>query len=218
MLANALHFHATWTKGLFAEALKSVAPFSPPAGPKVSVPMIVESQSTFDVAVTREYSAVQLPYTTGRYAALLVEPSAGTMGAFLASLTPAGLENIAAGIKPEVVNFSMPDLTLSSRPLLNSPLSALGMGPVFDNADFSPMLGPAGATNQALALVQQAAALKVNQWGTDAAAATGSVAIPTDLRSVWGTISFNHPYLFLIRDLKTGTILFSSVVNNPAAG
>jgi serpin B len=218
VLANALHFHAAWTKELFAEALPEVEPFYPPAGPRVSVPMIVDSQGTFDAAVSPDYSAVQLPYTNGRYAALLLEPTAGTMASFLSSLTPASLETVVSALRSEPVDFEMPDLNLTSRPLLNRPLSALGMGPVFAGADFSPMLGPAGATNQALALVQQAAALKVNQWGTDAAAATGAVAIPTDKMSVWATISFDHPYLFLIRDTKTGTILFSSVVNNPAAG
>ncbi|HKH88835.1 MAG TPA: serpin family protein [Acidimicrobiales bacterium] len=217
VLANALHFHAAWTRNLFASAVQKNELFHPASGPSVSIPMIVDSQDTFDAGVTSEYSAVQLPYTNGRYAALLVEPTS-TMAGFLRSLTPTRLAAIAAGLKPQFVALSMPDLTLSSRPLLNRPLSALGMGAVFVNADFSPMLGQAGATNQALALVQQASALKVNQWGTDAAAATGSVVIPTAAHQVSTTISFDHPYLFLIRDRHTGTILFSSVVNNPAAG
>jgi len=218
VLANALHFHAAWTKGLFLQATVANEAFYPSTGRAVSVPMILDPQGTFEAGVASDYAAVQLPYTNGRYAALLVEPTAGTVASLLTSLTPSRLSSIVSGLKSEFVNFSMPNLTLSSRPLLNAPLAALGMGPVFSNADFSPMLGPVGTTNQALALVQQAVTLDVNRWGTDAAAATGSVVTPVAAHRVAATISFNHPYLFLIRDTKTGTILFSSIVNNPAAG
>jgi serpin B len=109
----------------------------------------------------------------------------------------------------------MPELKLSTLEKLKGPLSAMGMGQAFEAADFSPMLG--FRPNQAVGGVQQAATLDVNRWGTDAAAATGASAISTAARRVSFTIDFNHPYLFLIRDTKTGTILFSSVVNNPAA-
>jgi serpin B len=64
--------------------------------------------------------------------------------------------------------------------------------------------------------VQQAATLDVNKWGTDAAAATGSSVSSSAAHVGGAAIAFDHPYLFLLRDTKTGAILFSSVVNNPA--
>jgi serpin B len=111
----------------------------------------------------------------------------------------------------------MPELKLASNTSLIDPLATMGMAPVFVNADFSRMLGAFGATNQAVGVVQQAVTLNVNQWGTDAAAGTVVSVIPSDAHSST-PIAFNHPYLFLIRDTRTGTLLFSSVVNNPAAG
>jgi serine protease inhibitor len=57
----------------------------------------------------------------------------------------------------------------------------------------------------------------VNRWGTDAAAGTGVSVVPTDAHTSQA-ITFDHPYLFVIRDTVTGTILFSSVVNDPTKG
>jgi serpin B len=167
-------------------------------------------------SVTPAYDAVQIPYTNGRFAALLVEPTAGSMTSFLRTLSATSLAAITTSLRDKSVALSMPELELAAREMLDGPLSAMGMARAFEEADFSPMLG--SSPNQAIGHVQQAATLDVNRWGTDAAAATGVSVISTATRRSDFTISFNHPYLFLIRDTKTGTILFSSVVNNPAAG
>jgi len=215
VLANALHFHAAWQKGLLAEAAIDNEPFYLASGGSVSVPMIVDSGAVLPVEETSTYDAVQLPYTNGRYAALLLEPTQGSVASLLAELTAGRLASITGALRSDVVNFAMPKLALSVNHSLEAPLSAMGMAETFYSADFSPMLGAVGAVNQAVGGVQQAATLDVNQWGTDAAAATGVSVIPTLARQST-TIAFNHPYVFLLRDTKTGVILFSSVVNNPA--
>jgi serine protease inhibitor len=217
VLANAMHFHAAWQQQLFAEASVQGEPFFTAAGSRVSVPMLTDTpQASLLASGTPAYDAVQLPYTNGRFAALLIEPTSGSMSSFLRMLSPAYLVNLTRSLRDEVVNLSMPELKLSARERLDAPLSAMGMGQAFETADFSPMLGP--LPNQAVGGVQQAASLDVNKWGTDAAAATGVNAISTAERQAGITIAFDHPYLFLIRDTKTGTILFSGVINNPAAG
>jgi serpin B len=215
VLANALHFHAAWQQDLFSDALVNKAPFYPAAGASVAVPTIAaQSEVPFDQAPA--YNAVQLPYTNGRFAALLIEPTTGSMGTFLSALDAARLSSIVGSLASGEINLSMPELNVSSLGSLDRPLSSMGMAQAFDSADFSPMLGAAGAINQEVGGVKQAVTLDVNQWGTDAAAATGVSAVGTAARVVSATIAFNHPYLFLIRDVKTGTILFSSVVDNPA--
>jgi serpin B len=64
--------------------------------------------------------------------------------------------------------------------------------------------------------VKQQATLRISRWGTVAAAATAAVFEPT-AASLTQPVIFNRPFLFLIRDTKTGAILFESAVNNPAA-
>ena len=217
VLANALHFHAAWQHGLFQDASVEPEPFFTPAGTRESVSMVVDTgtQDSFPASESSTYDAVQIPYTNGRFAALLIEPTSGSMSSFLRLLSAEYLSTLTKSLRDEAVNLTMPELKLSTLEKLKGPLSAMGMGQAFEAADFSPMLG--FRPNQAVGGVQQAATLDVNRWGTDAAAATGASAISTAARRVSFTIDFNHPYLFLIRDTKTGTILFSSVVNNPAA-
>jgi serpin B len=218
VLANALHFRAAWQHGLFAAATPSSGRFYPAGGAPVTVPVLDDEEDTFLATKTPSYSVVQLPYTNGRFAALLVEPTPGTMTSFLPKLTAAYLASLTASLRHNVVDFSMPLLHLSARESLDQPLSAMGMAQAFEEADFSPMLGAVGGTNQAVGGVEQAATLDVAQWGTDAAAATGVSVVPSATRVAALTISFDHPYVLLIRDNTTGTILFSSVVNNPSAG
>jgi serpin B len=220
VLANALHFHAAWQHGLFQDASVEPEPFFTPAGTRESVSMVVDrgTQDSFLASSTSGYEAVQIPYTNGRFSALLVEPTSGTMSSFLRTLSPQRLAALTSGLRTEFINLSMPVLHLSARDSLDDPLSAMGMARAFEAADFTPMLGTLGAANQAVGSVQQAASLDVNRWGTDAAAATGATVISTAAHASSGTFAFNHPYLFLLRDTRTGAILFSSVVNNPAAG
>jgi serpin B len=115
----------------------------------------------------------------------------------------------------ETANLSMPALHLSVSAPLDPMLSAMGLGPAYSGADFSPMLGPGGGSNHALATVRQAATLDVDPWGTDAAAATGAVAVP--MLALNRSVTIDHPYLFLIRDTVTGALLFTAVVENPTA-
>ena len=216
VIANALRFHAAWQRGLLNTAALIPEPFFEATGAKVSVPMLVEPRSVLAYSKTNAYNAVQLPYTNGRFAALLVEPKSGSVGTFLQTLRPGTLSKIADSVRLGHVILTMPSLTLSTRESLNEPLSDMGLAGLFQSADLSPMLGAANGAQQ-LALVEQAASLRVNDWGTEAAAATGAVFVPFSFGGGASSpsIVFNHPYLFLIRDTTTGAILFSAVVNDP---
>lgn len=214
VLASALHLHAAWANP--HQFTSSNGSFVTAGGQSLSVPTLTASDDRLDFAVSPSYQAVQLPYTNGRFAALIIEPTSGTMTSWLSSLTPNDLSTVVGGLSGGKVNLSMPALDLSGRVLLNTALSAMGMASAFQSADLTPMLGATLGSRVAVAQVQQADTLQVNRWGTDAAAATGTSIVPTSASAVH-IIDIDHPYLFLIRDTKSGAILLSSVVNNPAA-
>ncbi len=214
VLANALHLHAAWTnRHQFSEAS---GPFVTAGGDRLSVPTLSATDDQLGYAVRPSYDAVQIPYTNGRFAALVIEPKARNIASWLAGLDPSGLASIVSSLAQGTVDLSMPALDLSARPLLNTPLSAMGMANAFLSSDLAPMLGPSLGHRVALAQVQQADTLQVDRWGTDAAAATGISVVPTALRAHVVDIDVQHPYLFVVRDTKTGVVLFSSVVNDPA--
>jgi serpin B len=215
VLANALHLHAAWANGnQFAATTGS---FVTGGGKRVSVPTLTATDDQLDFAATPSYQAVQIPYTNGRFRALVIQPRSGSLADWLAGLSPKTLAAIVGSLAGGTVDLSMPRLDLSSRPLLNSALSAMGMADAFFSADLMPMLGPSLGNRVAVAQVQQADTLQVDRFGTDAAASTGISVVPTSTRAIHVVdIDIDRPYLFLVRDTKTGVILFSSVVNDPA--
>jgi serpin B len=105
---------------------------------------------------------------------------------------------------------------LSQRISLNAALSDLGMPSAFipGRADFSAMNGKddlyiSAAVHQAF--------VDVNEEGTEAAGATGIVIGRTSLPVEPPVFRADHPFLFFIRDNRTGSILFLGRVVNPNA-
>ncbi len=94
-------------------------------------------------------------------------------------------------------------------------LSGLGIGQAFSpEADFAP-LSPRPLE---LSFVVHDAQMNVNEKGTEASAATGGGLTPTAMPAPPPvTIVFDHPFLFLVRDNATGTVIFEAQVSDPSS-
>jgi serpin B len=210
VLANAVYFKGAWQQPFLAEETQPGTFHTATSGP-VSVPFMFSDTLVAPATVGPHYDAVQLPYKGGRFAALAVMPTTGSLTDFVDSLTATSLDQLVAGLRKEPVNLSMPRFQLTDSHKLNGVLESLGMTSAFDGADLSGM-SPAPLTVSA---VQQKAFLKVTEQGTEAAAASGAI-IADSLRGAKG-FALNHPFLFLIRDTTTGAVLFSAEIENPIA-
>lgn len=105
----------------------------------------------------------------------------------------------------------MPKFSYTSSFSLKETLSALGMPLAFSElADFS---GITAAEGLMIADVLHKAFISVDEAGTEAAAATAVVIVPTAAPS--REVRLDRPFIFLIRDIATGTILFLGRVVNP---
>jgi serpin B len=194
------------------------APFTTASGSVEQVPTMTGEFHTSAPAsyVDEGVTAVELPYSGGRFAALMIEPTGTSLPKYLAALTPKSLTGLTAQLRSRPADVHMPTLSLNTTAELADPLKALGVTDVFKSgqADLT------GLSPQAdhVAFVKQQATLNVDTKGTTAAAATAigveqasaSAATPIEL-------TFDHPFLFLILDTTTGGILFGSAVNNPTA-
>ena len=219
VLADAVYFHADWAQS-FESATRS-RPFYPASGTPENVPFMssapVDSPHALTVPVsdTPGYVAVELPYAGRKLSALVVMPTSSSLAEFVGSLGTAELAQIVGGMSSAAVDLSMPTFTLRSDYQLNQTLSTLGMPDAFGpNADFTAI-----APNPPLqvGVVEQHAYLQITPKGTTAAAATGISVLPTAVRQGPEPIVVDHPFLFMIRDDATGTILFESMVENPAS-
>jgi len=135
-----------------------------------------------------------------------------------ASLNTSALQKNIEAMSPQKMDVHLPRLNLAQSFKLNEVLQKLGMEKAFSEkaADFSGMSDVGGLI---ISSVVHKSFLKVDEKGTEAAAATGvSIAVtsmPMPSKPPTPFIA-DHPFLFLIRQKDTGAILFMGRMNNPA--
>jgi serpin B len=220
VLVNALYFLAKWEVPFKHHATWPL-PFH--VSPMVTrqVPTM-QTKATFPFFEDRDLKALALPYRGGRASMVFVLPQAAHgLGALEASLTHDRLESLVVSLRPETVLVALPRFevdpagSLSVGPLLQG----LGMREAFDpeRADFTGIAAHARPEDRlALGAVFHKAFVKVDEEGTEAAAAT-AVSVPVGSARPKPTPVFraDHPFLFLIRDSESGLILFLGRVVDP---
>lgn len=211
VLANAEYFAAAW-KYRFDPQRTHQAPFHRADGSTVSVPFMV-ADSPLSMTSTSRYFAAQLPYAGGRFAAQLIMPIRGSLADLTAALTPDDLH--AIGTRPagsDSIDLLVPKFTAQTYAHLDGTLQQLGIRTAYTSAaDFSAM----STTPLQLGTVVQRDYLKVDEDGTEAAAVTGGGMIAT--AAPVGPPPFDRPFLFLVRDTRTGTVLFAGQIQDPSA-
>ena len=211
VLGSAVHFSAAW-KTPFVSADTRFAAFTRRDGSTVQVPTMTATQN-LSYGEGEDYAAVKLPYDAGDLAMILLLPSQGGLDALESSLSPEGLTSIVAGLDTRTVAVELPMFKIEASLGLAAPLAHLGMQEAFsDNADFSGMSGTPGLS---LDEVIHQTFVDVDEAGTEAAASV-STAFTTTSAYLPATIHFERPYLFLVRDGVTGSILFLGRVDDPS--
>jgi len=210
VLTNAIYFKGDWASQ-FKKDRTRPGPFSLSDGTKVEVPMMRQTEE-FGYMETEDLQALELPYVKGHLAMIVLLPrKVDGLPALEGSLTVEKLEGWLGLLhKEEEVSVILPKFKMTSRFELNEVLKALGMTDAFDGADFS---GMDGVRDLFISKVIHKAFVDVNEEGTEAAAAT---AVAVD-RAVARMAEFHadHPFLFLIRDNASGSILFMGRVADP---
>lgn len=210
-LTNALAFQAKWSMP-FEKHATQPHPFTNADGTSVSVSMMSQT-AHFSTASGDGYDVVRMPYGNGGFAAYVLLPKANSTAALLQHLTAATFDNDVKALKDERIALSLPRFTASYRAGLIPPLKAMGMGAAFsDSADFSPMHAPPPSLR--ISSVEHATYLRVDEDGTTAAAATSIGMTMTAIRveKPPRAIVVDHPFVFALRDEKTGTLLFIGAI------
>ena len=210
ILTNAIYFDAAW-KYPFAKESTQDGTFNLLDGSTVTVPMM-NDRDGFGYVKGNGYKAVELPYEGNEISMVIVMPDAGKFTAFENSMDFAKVSDIINNLKTSDVVLTMPKFRFDSSFSLKGALADLGMPIAFTGkADFS---GINGKPELLITDVVHKAFVAVDEAGTEAAAATGVVvgivSVPQN------QITIDRPFIFLIRDIKTGSILFVGRVLNPA--
>lgn len=212
VLTNAIYFKASWATEFKNEATVDDS-FTLLDGSQVTAPMM-HNKAQYGSGAGSGYVAVELPYSGRTTSMVIVMPDPGQFAEFEAGLTAEWLDRIIAGLRPGMVDLTMPKFEIKGQTIsLADALRSLGMEKAFDQdlADFSGIV-----TDRPLWIddVLHQAFVAVDEQGTEAAAATAAVMLTRSVQST-DKVIIDHPFLFLIRNQATGTILFMGRVVDP---
>ena len=211
VLTNAIYFNASWLWP-FSPRQTEVRPFHLDGGDMVMVPMMTETNG-YGYARGDGYQTVDLPYSWGELSMTILLPDAGALGAFEDSLDLDLLYEITDSIETDAVTLTMPLFEFESELSLGGTLAEMGMPDAFaSGADFSGMTGSRGLW---ISEVVHKAFVSVDEEGTEAAAATGVNMLLGGFGEDTIAVTVDRPFIFLIRDTGTGTVLFLGRVSNP---
>jgi serpin B len=163
-----------------------------------------------------QLAAIQMTYKSSDLAMLILLPNRNDgLPGLERNLDITQLSQVITGLTFQPVAISLPQFKITASFDASAALKSLGIKAAFtDKADFS---GMDGKHDLYLSAVVHQAYVAVDENGTEAAAATAMVFRATAIQMP-PPVTFNadHPFLFLIRDTKTGMILFMGRVQNPA--
>ncbi len=213
VLTNAIYFKGNWARQ-FEEDKTKDAPFTLSNGEKTNVSMMNQT-AEFKYMETDSFQALELPYVDDELSMFIFLPKeADGIGGFEETLTAEDLSGWLAKLRKREVIVSIPKFKQTSRFGLANVLASMGMGDAFSpaKADFS---GMTGGRELFISAVIHKAYVHVNEEGTEAAAATGVAMKLTSVAPRAVVFRAAHPFLFLIRDNSSGSILFIGRMMNP---
>ena len=215
VLTNAIYFNASW-HWPFDRRLTKLRPFHLAGGGSVDVPMMTETSKDFyGYARGDGYQAVDVPYAWREMSMTVLLPDDGELGELEDSLNADLLDRIVDDIEIDYVTLTMPLFEFESEFSLGETLAGMGMPDAFGpRADFSGMSGSKGLW---ISEVVHKAFVSVDETGTEAAAATAVAVQESGPTKEPIPVTVDRPFIFLIRDTATGTVLFLGRVMNPDA-
>ena len=225
ILTNTVYFLGKWEYP-FEEKPSQPAPFKLIDGTTIeTVTMEQLVRGKFGYVETDDFQALELPYRENSAAMVIFLPKAyDGLRAFETSLSHTDLSHWLTSMRRladrqgdsagTAVDLSVPKVETTFSSNLRSALAILGMPMVFESgtADFSGVCG--SARTETLRDVLHASFLRIDEYGTEAAAAS---VVPFPISLPRRRIKFicDHPFFFLIRDTATNTILFMGHIVDP---
>jgi serpin B len=228
VLTNAVYFRAAWLRPFQADGTKK-ADFHLDAQKSVQTDMMRQT-AVFKYAQVDGVSVLELPYVDKDTAMVvllpekrdglaelekkLAKPPAKDATTMPGEESTTVLDGYLKKLEIHEVHVALPKFKFSSEAGLADALKAMGMKSAFDGqkgkADFSGMSdGPLY-----ISAVQHKTYVDVDEQGTEAAAAT-AVVIPTAEDEPVKDFVADHPFIFLIRDNDSGSLLFMGRVADP---
>jgi serpin B len=215
VLTNAIYFNGKWATP-FKKNNTQKMPFKLASG-KREFTWLMFQKSRFSYYGDAEVQLLEMPYTGKKVSMVVLLPrKVDGLASLEKNLSAAKLAGWLGKMRGTTVNTLFPKFKMTSNFNLSGNLQDMGMKKAFGAADFS---GMDGSRELFLSAVFHKAFVEVKEEGTEAAAATGGIIARRSLRPPSPPERFeaDHPFMFLIRDKATGSILFLGRYAKPAS-
>ncbi len=221
ILTNAIYFFSNW-QHQFLPDLTSEAPFTLINGQQVKVPLMFQKRH-YIYTENSEFQAIELPYLGGELSMVLFLPrKVDGIADMENKMTVKDLTGWISPPRSQEVKVYIPKFKITSEFYLAENLKSMGMVDAFElmKADFTGITpkNPDPLLNLFLSEVIHKAFIDVNEQGTEAAAATATALLagsPPGAPPPVPTFRADHPFLLLIRDIRTNSILFLGRIMDP---
>ena len=215
---NAIYFKGSWAARFSAQRTEQ-KPFYLQGGESSRV-MLMAQKSRFRLAEVEGAQVLELPYEGGAVSMVVILPGARAGLPGVEAKLASGLEGWLDRVdreRPAEVEVFLPRFRIDLALSLKDVLRRLGMPLAFDQgrADFS---GMTGRPDLCIGAVVHKAFVEVDEQGTTAAAATAVVMRERSVPRPPPVFRADHPFLFLIRDQRTGSVLFLGRLAAPSPG
>lgn len=215
-LINALYFKGDW-KFRFETKNTIKSPFNPEGGGAYQTDFM-NQKGTFRYLRNDLLSAIELPYGNGGFSMVILLPNEGkTCSDVISNLTSDNWNSWNNKLDSTNVSVKLPKFKIKYEKKLNQDLTDLGMGIAFEanHADFS---GINNAARLYISFVLHKSFVDVNEEGTEAAAVTvvGIFTTAYPGEPTYEEFNANRPFVFIIKENTTNSMLFMGLVNKPA--
>ncbi|MDX9725192.1 MAG: serpin family protein, partial [Bacteroidales bacterium] len=213
LLINAIYFKGQW-KMQFDEKATSDMPFFRSGGGTVNVPMMKQKEN-FRFFQGDGFKIAEFPYGQGNFVMDVILPDeADGLTEVMARLGGSGFSSWINAMTEKELQVSFPRFKYGFRLTLKEILTDMGMGIAFtDAASFSNI---SEQYDLLINEVTHQSFIETNEEGTEAAAATvvevGTTSVPVIL-----VFNMDHPFIYIIRETTTNSIIFMGRVSDPSA-
>jgi serpin B len=220
VLTNAIYFKGKWERPFQARDTHTET-FHLPSGQTAQVPLMHQTEK-FGYGEDERMQVLEMPYAGHSLAMVVVLPKKQDgLSELEAGLSADALAGWIRLLQVQEVQVSVPRFRFGQAMQLQDVLKRMGLRLVFsDNADFSGMKTGWPSVKLKAVFHKTVIVIETKEEGTEAAAATAVQM--TSLASAPGSaprarvFRADHPFLFLIRDTKTGSVLFLGRVADPS--
>lgn len=213
-LLNAVYFKGQWKYEFKSSQTQELDFFT--AQQPIKTPFMFKDRR-YNYAQNDQMELIEIPYGNGNYSMLALLPAKNSsVHALVENLNTTEFDALLVSLQSRSLKLWFPkwEIEYSADQLVDN-LTALGMGIAFqNNADFSGLFD---SERTKISQVKHKTYIKVDEEGTEAAAATSigmvttSMPMPTEKE-----LRFDRPFVYLIYEKTTNTILFIGTMDNPS--